>query len=216
MSTIEADTLAALETIHSSDRMEPYIAAAGSLSGAFDLYVWNAVVASQFYGTLQAVEIGLRNSCHRELTAFWGRDWFRDDDFWQYDQTFVDSFETVKQKLLNERRPITPPSVISSYPLGFWTRLFDGELASMLWEPVLQKVFSGPAPPMVTQVFRDLDELRHFRNRVMHFEPIHRRALVSDVARIERIAGWIDPVLADWVRRCDGVSVILDERRATA
>ena len=212
MRNYDAGELAALHAAHSPDRIAPYLLATGSLAEAFELYVWNTVIASRLHGALQAVEVALRNACHRELTDFISADWFRDEEFFSYDETFAESFSTVETRLRNERKRLTAASVIAGYPFGFWTRLFDGETGLMLWEPVLRGIFFDPAPKSAGIVFRDLDALRDLRNRVAHYKPLYTMSIANELARIERVADWIDPVLANWIRRFDPVRVALADR----
>jgi hypothetical protein len=206
----DAHALAELERIHSSERLQPYIlAAGGTLGDGFELYVWNTVIASRFYGSLQAIEVGLRNACHRELTTYFGSQWYADMAFLE----MIDPDLRGLVKSAKKNKVISGAGdVVSHLMLGFWTGLFDPLLAQSLWTPVLSNVFLSHAPISQAAINLELEKLRTLRNRIAHLEPIQNRNLTDDVERIERVASWLHPALEKWIKQYDAVSYALASR----
>ena len=70
--------LGALEETLSAERLQPYRAMAeGDPIRALKLYERNTGLSESFYSVLQGLEVALRNSVHRTLTAELGRpDWY--------------------------------------------------------------------------------------------------------------------------------------------
>jgi hypothetical protein len=194
--------LVELQDTHSFDRLRSYVATAGTLSDGFELYIWNTVVASRFHGSLQAIEVGLRNAWHRELSAYLGPTWYDDPSFKALDSVLNGYVKTAKGH--------GPTQIIPSLPFYFWTRLFNPAYPAWLWSAVSSKVFTPLAPASPTLIQSELDAVRDLRNRVAHLEPLHTRNLVDDHDRIERIASWIHPTLESWIKMYDAaMSAIL-------
>ncbi len=56
----------------SAPRLEPYLAAAGSVSGALRLYRWNLELSGAIHDSLGVVEVAMRNSIDAQL-RMWNR-----------------------------------------------------------------------------------------------------------------------------------------------
>lgn len=129
---------------------------------------------------------------------------------------------------------ITEGQVVAELDFGFWTGLFHGSYVfrsakdPRLWggspryphtmRDLFTRVFPYRAPRFtsVTEVGPLLNELRHFRNRVFHHEPIFataKRKCPLDVYRdIHEVVGWIEPELARVLDRICRVRAVLSPR----
>lgn len=56
----------------SAPRLEPYLAAAGSISGALRMYRWNLELSGAIHESLGVVEVVMRNSIDAQL-RMWNR-----------------------------------------------------------------------------------------------------------------------------------------------
>ena len=76
--TYSPSQVASLERAISSERIGTYLrACGGDLVSAIQMYEKNTALSEALYGVLQALEVTLRNSLHRELAAHYGVDnWF--------------------------------------------------------------------------------------------------------------------------------------------
>jgi hypothetical protein len=206
MHRYDAAALADLYGVHSADRLRSYVATSGALADAFDLYVWNTVLASRLHGSLQAVEVGLRNACDRELTAYFGPSWYSDPTFLTVDPDLRGRIKAARSS------GAARGNIIANLTFFFWTKLFDPILPVWLWNNVVRHVLPGAAPRSVQAIHAELEKLRDLRNAVAHLEALHGRNITDDVNRIERVCSWIHPTLESWVRDYNAVTVVSASR----
>ena len=77
MSSPPPSYYALLRSVLSADRLDVYRQPrdADSLD-AVARYLWNEALSEALYPTLAALEVGLRNNLHDELSALYGPSWF--------------------------------------------------------------------------------------------------------------------------------------------
>lgn len=102
---------------------------------------------------------------------------------------------------------------MAELPFSFWVGLLGKgrDYEQQLWRSQLHLAFPryhGKRSPL----HHDLDAMRLFRNRIAHYEPIHRRHLAADHATIMRLIGYISVDVAEHVRSLDRVSTVLARR----
>jgi hypothetical protein len=197
-------TLANLEAALSIDRFSSYVTASqGDRQRAITFYEWNSQVSAAFYVPLQAVEVALRNACHRELSTLFGSSWYDNLTFQAIDGYFTQSTEDAKKRLRRFGAPIDAPHIVPELSFGFWATLLARRFEHSLWSPALRRAFpriqavSGlkPSRRFVADRF---DYLRVFRNRIAHHEPIFSRDLSTDYASLLEVAAWMFPDIAEW------------------
>ncbi|MGH3907539.1 MAG: hypothetical protein ACRDTE_25690 [Pseudonocardiaceae bacterium] len=198
----------------SLERLQPYLdARPGDLAAAHRLYAWNIEVSAALYGPLHWLEIVMRNAMHRQLTEF-----FRCADWWaapsiRLHQNALRDLTAAQDKLREQRKPVTPGRIVAELPFSFWVGLLGKgrDYEQQLWRPRLHRAFPsyhGKRSPL----HHDLDAMRLLRNRIAHYEPIHRRHLAADYGTIMRLIGYISVEVADHVGRHDRVSAVLARR----
>jgi len=162
------------EAALSVDRLSSYLAAAnGDPRHALALYEWNTRVSAAFYVPLQAVEVGLRNACHRELSVLFGTTWPDEPGFLGLDRGFPEQIRGAKERLRRLAQTADTPHIVAELPFGFWTTLLSRRLEHSLWSQGLRRAFPrvqrisriSPARSVVADRF---DYLRTFRNRIAH------------------------------------------------
>ena len=201
-----------LEVAHSGDRLWPYFTASGGdLKGAIDLYIWNTAVSAAFYGPLQAVEIGLRNAVHRELSTLFGLLWHDDARFLGLNSKLPGEIQDVKDTLVEARKPIDTPHIVAGLNFGFWNRLLGpgprGIYTTALWNRGLKDAFPN-SPYARGPAFDEVKKIRDFRNRIAHHEPIYYRNLSAEYNRVKTVLAWMYNDLTDWVDyhgRCEEI-----------
>lgn len=232
------------EKFLSSARLIPYKAAAnGDEQASLHLYLDNLRVAQSFYAPLSLLEVAFRNAMHDVLAAH-----FRSDN-WLLTQrtgfmvdpklTFFDrhkSESTTNDKVLKmvkaaikefkEQRgydPVAGATLIADLSFGFWTTLFSGAYFFLLDKAPL-KAFGRRPRGTDWKIIRDkLNEVRRFRNRVYHYEPLCFQKQPSNVLcfthldymhdNILELLNWLDPALVAWVSEVDRVPDILQKAR---
>jgi hypothetical protein len=100
--------------------------------------------------------------------------------------------------------------LLAKLPFGFWTSLCErpyehGNLQGpRLWPKILPEVF-----PNIPRQFKyrqaiatRLNEIRDFRNRIAHHEPIWDRNLLVKNSEILETIGWMHPTMQKAVQAC--------------
>ncbi|MER5393246.1 hypothetical protein [Saccharopolyspora sp. NPDC002686] len=197
--------------------MAPYLAEThGDLDAAFRLYQWNLSVCAAFYGPLHWLEVALRNAMHEAL-----RDHFGTDFWWQkvqLDEQWPGKIANLEAKLKNRfgavGRTMTADDVVAELNLGFWVSLVSRGRSydRKLWVPALHRAFPNFSAGRSRKLHGELDPVRKFRNRIMHYEPIFNRQLADDHSRIYQLLGHMSTTLKSETRQFDRVPRVLAQR----
>ncbi len=127
---------------------------------------------------------------HRQLSITFGPSWY-DNPRCILDLGAKRRLDDAKSDGLRRRYPIDPPHVVASLAFGFWVSLLGrggsvggagtprANYEMTLWRPALHRAFPH-VRKLRAKVHRPLDDLRTFRNRIAHHEPIFNRPLVAD------------------------------------
>ncbi|HJQ53477.1 MAG TPA: hypothetical protein VJ825_06505 [Gemmatimonadaceae bacterium] len=207
-------------------------------------YALNVAACEAFYPLLHAVEIAFRNSVDRAISARLGASPTLEIDSWldrkrsllnEYGQRDVDD---AKKKLLKRaaktggRRP-NHADLVAALDFGFWTGLLADDYvwrssSDPRWWPQLLPVVFPNYKRAITmkdakQIRSALNDLRNFRNRVFHHEPILpksglvrladvQRALGTQRAWILNIIGWISIETRSTVESFDRLGEVSESR----
>jgi hypothetical protein len=185
----------------SPERLEPYLQMAGNdVRYAIALYEWNTKVSEALYGVTQGLEVALRNSFHRTLSAaFAQEDWYEAAPLLPDQRTQV---EQAKRRILSGRGTLTPGKVVAELMFGFWTSLAGTSYAQSLWDRHLKNAFGKRLGRK--EVAHRLQIIRFLRNRVAHHESIigkpgFPRELRRDFEQILEATEWVCSTTADWI-----------------
>ena len=179
-----------VEKLVSKPRLNRYLAACGnSKMRAKELYAANLKISQAFYPVLNLFEIILRNKIHDRLSIhFSDVDWIttkktgfmndhtlgkkrsgrrRESGFYLKNQV-----EKAERKLREKRSTITTGKVIAEQSLGFWTTLFEPRHYKLIGGSVIHCFPHKPSTVGRNTISVKLQNIRGFRNRVYHNEPI--------------------------------------------
>ncbi|MFJ4681484.1 hypothetical protein [Kitasatospora sp. NPDC088783] len=200
----------------SEQRLAGYVETArGDVGRAMRLYWWNAEVSGAFLGPLQCLEVTLRNAVHNQLTSAFGRsDWWEAVLLNPYGRSRVANARDKRRR--RSRVAVSADGIVSELPFGFWVSLLSAgdSYDRRLWVPHLHRAFphySGRRDSL----HHEFDEIREFRNRISHHEPIHRQPLAADREKIYRLLGHLNPEMAAEAQSMDRVPEILDAYEET-
>lgn len=209
------ETLEALQRSLSPARLATYdVLAGGSWEEAFTLYIRNLRLCQAFYTPLQCVEVALRNALHGLMSRQYGQAWF-DSDSLPFKPIDRDHIAKAKKTVRNAGYEVTADRLVSSLTFGFWTGLLVGHYDRLLYQPLLYQAFPNHhAPRNRKALHREFNEIRRFRNRVAHHEPVFRRDLAADHQRIVRATGWICQSTAEWLGHHSRVPLVIDDARS--
>ena len=196
-------------------RLAPYLRAADSPGKAVALYWWNIEVSAAFFGPISCLETTLRNALHRELTTAYGTPgWWDDAPLDARGRSVVSDTRRKVARLGGD--PALTDAMVAELSFGFWVSLLSKGKSydRRFWVPTLHRAFPHYKGRRDT-LHDGMHSLLLLRNRIMHHEPVHHRALADDHAKIYRMLGYLDPEAADGIRPFDRVPEVLRDRAAT-
>jgi Abi-like protein len=214
-----------LEKHLSNPRINRYLSICGNKTRAVKLYKANIRLSQAFHPLLSVIEVILRNSINEAIAAH-----FSDAD-WIINQTtgfmaspslrrgkffLKNQVEKTIRKLNQNGLAVTGGKVISEQTFGFWTDLFEPHHFGLLGRSPIKAFSNIPKTENRGTIAAKLTEIRKFRNRINHNEPIvlHRNAIDFTTATkvhasIIEVFNWIDPQLLHWIDELDKVSQTL-------
>ena len=145
------------------------------------LYNANIRLAQAFHPILTQFEVILRNSLNERLSLhFDDQDWIinQKNGFMNHPSLAKSNFFLKKSILKTERNlkvkrvSITSGKVISNQNFGFWLALFLSHHYKLVGGEPIQIFAQKPLTENRADLYRKLDDLRKFRNRTNHCEPL--------------------------------------------
>lgn len=199
------DELHHLPNVISAPRFATYLRArANNRERALNLYRWNLEVSAAFMGPLHLCEIAIRNGVSESLETVHG-------GAWPWTQGFVRSLPNPQRGYSPQRdlqntahRHPTTGKVVSDLKFAFWERTLTQRYDQSIWQNQFYVSFSG-APQNVgfaaaRQIYHtDIRNIRLFRNRIAHHEPVFTRNLQQDLDRILKVIQWRNPTASTWL-----------------
>jgi hypothetical protein len=151
-------------------------------------YLWNALLSQQFYLLLQNLEVTLRNHIYNACVQssiplfhlhevdvrnrYSSKKEFHSSKCWKM-------LCGVNHTLTQQGGRISEGKIIAELNFGFWVELMLANHPSYqhMWRKIFHEVF--PLAPnslfvdqAIKQVGAHIDNIRKFRNRIFHYEPI--------------------------------------------
>ena len=186
---------------------------------ALRFYTWNTALSGAFYGPLQALEIALRNAINEQLANTYGKTWYGNKKFVKLDKGNVAKLKGAKKGAKTESekkgKPYTANDIIANLSLKFWIDLLKHEI---LWHKEIHRAFScenltrKDSEKRRNDLYECLEDLRLFRNRIAHHEPIFHQNLKKNMANILDMLGWICPDERKRVERYIRLSEVIKMR----
>ncbi|MCE7936078.1 MAG: hypothetical protein DYG96_16010 [Chlorobi bacterium CHB2] len=187
---------------------------------AQSLYKANLLIASRFHPLLGVIEVALRNSLDRVLSRhFDDPDWIlhRTSLIWKTIELYGISKNISRSEdvLKNNHSPITAGRIIAEQPFNTWTMMFQSKTYGKLNGIPIQ-AFPNRGSKQRREIENTLTQIRKFRNRINHNEPICFKNSIVDLSYVTNIhqhivnaLQWIDPDLYEWVKDMDTVELII-------
>lgn len=185
--------------------------------GALMLYEWNAQVSGALMLPLHVCEVAIRNAVSDGIEGIYGSKW-------PWSEAFERSLPSApmgynpRLNLREERsRHTTPGKIVAELKFVFWQRMFTSRHDERIWNHQLKNVLphlntNRPIHDLRSLIYEEMEQIRLLRNRIAHHEPIFRRDLVKDLARIGSLIEYRCPLTAQWMRRSETASQWLVNR----
>jgi hypothetical protein len=199
-----------LERLFSKSRLETYYKIfPNDKEKAIAYYQLNVQISESLYPLLSNFEVVLRNSIHNSFSIhFKTENWIEKIKY----PELVDQINVAKSKISLSKKEFTIDKLVSELTLGFWTALFNKKYAKDFWKPLMY------AFPMITKeqkhrntIAFKLNNIRKFRNRIFHFEPIciDLKILELNHQTILEILKWINTDIVQWTKQIDRFDEVL-------
>ncbi|EMR04160.1 Abi-like protein [Cesiribacter andamanensis AMV16] len=198
-----------LQALFSSPRVTRYlIATAGKGSKALnytlatELYLDNLKLAQAFHPLLGVFEVVLRNALNDLLTAaFNDPDWIINEKYgFMNDPGLGDKY--MQQEVLKAEKSIlrnkgipNSSKIVAEVMLGFWTNFFDLKCFKVL-NGLPRRIFVNNTSQISrSNIYNQLYNIRQFRNRINHNEPICFNGTGFDCSEAVAVHGFIIGIL---------------------
>jgi len=204
-----------VEKLVSKPRLNRYlVACVYSKTRAEELYAANLKISQAFYPVLNLFEIILRNKIQDRLSIhFKNTDWITTEKTgFMNDHTLGKNIGTRKEsgfylkkqvekaekKLGKKSGATTTGKVIAEQTLGFWTTLFEPRHYKLIGGSLIHCFPHRPTGVNRNPISGKLQNIRGFRNRVYHNEPICFNGSNIDFSTAENVKNDIYELLA-WI-----------------
>ena len=204
------DFFKSLERSISSSRISTYKSNGHTEIETIADYVLNAKISQNFYFLLQNLEVSLRNAIYDSFK----KNYPNSDFFYLFENNSFNRYKSKKEKhsrecwkmicaakynILSKRININDGKIISELNFGFWITILlstDTKYTNM-WRKIFIEVF--PNYKIMTSIDNDkiivgtiINQIRNFRNRIFHYEPIFNKNIEQIHKDIIIIIGWIN------------------------
>lgn len=126
--------------------------------------------------------------------------------------------ESAEKRTKTRNKTITSGAIIAEQSLGFWTSLFDTHHYKLLAGCIIHCFPNKPPNIQRKQISLTLHEIREFRNRIYHNEPICFNGNNIDFcealrikSEIYNILNWMDNDLAVYASNFDSIDENIKE-----
>jgi hypothetical protein len=197
------------ETYFSPPRLNPYLTACGGdQDKTKNLYKLNIKLSKSFFSLLSVLEVVLRNTLNQKLSFhFRDSEWitnqktgFMINGSLAYNKFYLKKeVEKAESKVKTQYTVVTANRVIAEQTLGFWVSLFEKNHYKLLKGVPIQIFLQKPSGVKREHINSMLKEIRSFRNRISHNEPICFDSTSNiDATKAENVSQWIGEIL-DWI-----------------
>ena len=201
-----------LERLFSKSRLETYYKIfPNDKEKAITYYQLNIQISESLYPLLSNFEVVLRNSIHNSFSIhFKTENWFEKVNY----PELIDQINVAKSKISLSKKEFTINKLVSELTLGFWTALFNKKYAKDFWKPLMYAfpMISKDQKHRNTIAFK-LNNIRKFRNRIFHFEPICNELDILEInhKNILETLEWMNMEIVEWTRKIDRFENLLIE-----
>jgi len=167
-----------------------------------DEYIENLTFSKSSYIPLSVLEIALRNAINNFFSVVVGIDWYEDATFLTKDG--IKKVNDAKSVLIGRRENVSKNKVIAELSFGFWVNLFKKPYDKKLRIKELRKIFPNlpkPEQKFINReiIYRELNHIRNFRNRVFHYEKVINKDSYNSVHNeIYEILSYFDDELKEF------------------
>ncbi len=190
----------------SEARFAPYLKNAGfDKHYAFSLYLYNARLSKAFLYPLHILEITLRNRMNEIFSVNFDEKWYQDKAF--RSGLSSESMDALDRGISRAKKP-KKEDIIATLTFDFWSNLFRPEYDRFVWQTNMRILL--PNVNLTRKEFEKVvRKINGFRNRIAHYEPIHKINLSEMHVVIIDILSWLSNDISNWVKHYSTVNECL-------
>lgn len=206
----------------SRPRYKRYLIATGSNNNrAKKLYNANLRLAQSFHPIISQFEVVLRNSLNIVLTRYFtDPDWIinqktgfmKDPSLGRSHFFLKNSVQKAENKLAARSIPLTSGKIISDQNFGFWLAFFLPHNYSLVGGQPIQIFVNKPLIENRASIYSKLIDIKNFRNRINHCEPlcftgnnIDCSYVIGIREKLYDLIEWIEPDLVPFFQKVDNI-----------
>ena len=198
--------------IISEERLEKYLrATAQDKPKALILYGWNIQISESFYPLLSAVEVSLRNIISARMVELYGATWWDDGNYLNQIGDGKRIVRTARGKLRRGGR-VTSGGMTAELNFGFWSKKLLPRHEAIFWIDFNRSFGDLPQTVTYETLSGRCDNVRLFRNRIFHHEPIFNRDISKEYSEIMELIKWLSPAKATWIKEYSRVMDVLRQK----
>lgn len=203
--------------IFSQARLQPYYGSTVCFDEVLGLYTWNLKISAAFWTVLQTYEVVLRNAVGEALISVYNQNWY---ESFRFQRTLNDKMKHMLSSAVVDdvkiHGALSSDGVISSSKFAFWQGCFVKNPGQHLWQGNIRKYF--PYAPedvedteLMIRFHNAANEIRKFRNRIAHCEPVFSQNLERILVLCLTMIGYREPLIVDWLKGVEQVSALIAE-----
>lgn len=190
----------------SEARFAPYLKSAGfNQHYAFSLYLYNARLSKAFLYPLHILEVTLRNRISDIFSINFGEKWYDDKAFRSgLSEEGLNALDRGERRTKRSNKE----DIVATLTFDFWSNLFRPEYDRFIWQTNMKKLL--PDIDMTRKEFQKVvKKINDFRNRIAHYEPIHKINLSEMHVEILNTLSWLSDDTSHWVKHYSTVNECL-------
>jgi hypothetical protein len=193
-------------------------ACANDPARAIELYRWNAQISAAFLVPLHICEIALRNAIVGAIEDLYGPNWFHAGTAFERSlPKRASGYNPFQDLAFSRQGQSSAGKIIPELKFMFWISMVTARHDARLWIPYITKHFPMLLPNATPSLRRRtlhgrLEDIRRFRNRIAHHEPVFNRPLALDYSKITDVISWISRETTHWLSSFETVTSLLGRR----
>lgn len=197
-----------VSNVISQERLTNYLTASGhNPERALALYGWNIQISEAFFPALSASEVCLRNIVSERLAELYPPCWWEDDIFLTQIGGGKRIVKTAQDKLKKKGR-VTSGGMTAELAFGFWVKMLLPRHEAVFWNDLNSAFPNLPQHVTYARLYKRCDDVREFRNRVFHHEPIFKKNISQEYSQIMELIGWFSPEKKIWIKQYSRVMTV--------
>lgn len=204
-----------VSNVISQERLTNYLTASGyNPERALALYGWNIQISEAFFPVLSASEVCLRNTVSARLAELYQPRWWESTEVLTQIRNGKRIVKTAQDKL-RKKGPVTSGGMTAELAFGFWVNMLLPYHKDVFWSNLNDAFPNLPQQVTYTDLYNRCDDVREFRNRVFHHEPIFRRNISQEYSQIMELIGWLSPEKKTWIKQYSRVMTVARQKPQT-